>query len=399
MRVEFTVPDHAALIERVLEGFIQASELLIRAGAVGKPTLDVQLGDDDVVSWQFPTQVAESKYCDCEDLVIWWAAYLRATGRDPGAGARIQATGPLTTHCLLKLSSGKLVDVYQEHLAAQQAAGYQMSGIFSSIGNAVKSAVKGVGKAASAGASAVKQGVKAAGRGIEKAAGATYHGIGDAASAVGRGVETAAGATYHGIGDAARAVGRGTEAVGSGLFDATKAVGRGIGDAAGAVGRLPGDIVRGAGGVLSDVGHGVSDFASAAGGAIGDVVSGGAGLAADIIEAPTKLALGIGERILGDVTTALTPQQQPGEDNLPDYQGGGGGYYPPDDGGNMLPGYPEDFDAFAGSGVDPSAVGGDGFDEMMADYAEDDMLGDDAFGDADFDQSDDDGFDAFAEVA
>src|SRR5437762_4482835 len=148
MRVEFTVPDHAALIERVLEGFIQAAELLIRAGAVGKPTLDVQLGDDEVVSWQFPTQVAESKYCDCEDLVIWWCGYMRASGRDPRARARVQATGPLTTHCLMQLGDGRLVDVYKEHLAAQEKAGYQMSGFFSSIGNAFKTVGKGIGKAA-----------------------------------------------------------------------------------------------------------------------------------------------------------------------------------------------------------------------------------------------------------
>lgn len=102
MHVEFTTPDHAAVIERLLDGFIQASELLIRAGAApARPPIELVLQDDDVPSWQLPTETAEKLTGDCEDLVIWWAGGLRATGKYPRARARIKNTGPMQVHLSL----------------------------------------------------------------------------------------------------------------------------------------------------------------------------------------------------------------------------------------------------------------------------------------------------------
>jgi len=324
MHVEFETPDHAAIIERLLDGFIQAGELLIRAGAVGRPELDVVLQDDDVPSWQLPTQTSEKKTGDCEDLVIWWAAYLRATGKHPNARARIKNTGPLQVHCCLDLGNGRVVDVYREHLQAQERAGFKMGGWFSSLKNAVKKV----------------------GHAIGSGAGAVTHGIGSAASAVGHGVGDAAKAVYHGAGDAALAVGHGAEDVGRGVERATTAVYHAAGDAASAIGHVPGDIVRGVGGVVADVGHAAGDLASGVGGALGDVVGGAASLAADVLEAPTRFALDVGEKLVGDAAGALGiggggadpyagvgPEMQvpPGAgygsyDGPDPFEGGGGGY-------------------------------------------------------------------------
>lgn len=393
MRVEFTVPDHAALIEAMLEGWFRAGELLVRAGAVGKPSLDVELGDDEVVSWQLPTQMRDSGRGDCEDLVIWWVAWLRGTGRDPRARARIQNTGPRKTHCLLQLGDGTLVDVYTQHQQAQQRQ-YEMSGFFGSIGRAISkgasavghgvtSAVKGVGRAAEAVGHGVYDATKAAGRGIGSAAGAVGHGVAEA----GRGIGRAAEATYHGVGDAALAVGHGAEAVGRGIERGAGAVYHGIGDVAGAVGRLPGDIASGAGDVLTSIGHGVGDFAG-----------GAANLAGELIELPLKVVGGVAGKLIGDAQGALAP----GDEQPVDDPGAYGAVGPAPDfadyGGDMPQGYPPDFDAFAAAGVDPQTLwgGGGGADFDGFDFEDDEG---DAFDGADFDEDDPNGFTAFEGAA
>jgi len=387
MRVEFTVPDHAALIEAMLEGWFRAGELLIRAGAVGKPSLDVELGDDDVVSWQLPTQMAEAGRGDCEDLVIWWVSWLRATGRDPRAKARVQNTGPRQTHCLLQLGDGTLVDVYKEHQAAQAARGYQMGGFFSSIGRAISKGAHAVGSGVTSAVKGVGSAASAVGHGVYDAGRAAVHGVGDAAGAVGHGVATAgravgraADATVHGIGDAALAVGHGAEAVGRGIEGAAGSVYHGVGDVAGAIGRLPGDIASGAGGVLSSIGSGIGDFAG-----------GAANLAGELIELPVKLVGGVAGKLLSDAQGALQPGEQLDDQG---YEAGVPVGPMPDYGGDMPSGYPPDFDAFAAAGVDPDQLtyGGGGADFDGFDFEDD---GVDEFGDADFDEDDPNGYSAF----
>jgi hypothetical protein len=97
MHVEFTAPDHAAIIERLLEGFIKAAELLIRAGAAPwRPPLQLVLQDDDVARWQLPTETQEKLTGDCEDLVIWWAGGLRGERARPACASAHQDHGAST---------------------------------------------------------------------------------------------------------------------------------------------------------------------------------------------------------------------------------------------------------------------------------------------------------------
>jgi hypothetical protein len=246
MHVEFDCPDHAAIIERLLDGFISAGELLIRAGAVGPPELEMVLQDDDVASWQLPTQSAEKKTGDCEDLVIWWAAWLRATGKHPHARARIKNTGPMQVHCCLDLGNGKVVDVYAEHLQAQERAGFKMGGWWSSVKNAVKS---------------VGHGIATAGKAVGNAAESTYHGVKDAAHYVAHdlpgaiihegasGLKDLAGNIAGGVADVVHGIG----GAGSTIINAVgDEVAHGAGDALHQWGKLGGAVVNSFSGGLGD---------------------------------------------------------------------------------------------------------------------------------------------------
>jgi hypothetical protein len=314
MRVEFETPDHAKIIELLLEGFIKAGELLIRAGAAPwRPPLQLVLQDDDVARWQLPTETQEKLTGDCEDLVIWWAAGQRATGRDPHARARIKTTGPLQTHCLL-VTNGKIVDIYQQHLAAQRKYAaehpeeFQLGGLLSFV--------------------------KSVGRGIGHAAESVGHGVATAGRAVGR----AAVATEHGIVKGAQYVAK----------------------------DLPKDILHEAGSGLKSVAGGVADFAHDVGSAgsavvnsLGDVVAGGA---QDALHQVGKLVGGVGNSLGGGFG-----------DDARSYNGGSGDAgaqdamppeMPPDGGGAMPPdaGMPYDGDEnpWAGMGeADGISEGGD----------------------------------------
>lgn len=331
MQVEFEVPPHAKLIEMLLDGFIRASELLIRAGAAPPvPSLDIVLQDDDPAPrWQLAHETAEKRTADCEDLVIYWAAALRASGRDARAGARIKNTGPKATHCLLQLGDGRCVDVYQKHLDAQERRrprgdeeDYSMNGLFSFV--------------------------KSIGRGIEKGAKAVGHGVSSAAHAVGRG----AVAAEHGIVRGAKAVGNAAQYVAK---------------------ELPKDVLHEAGSGLKSVAGGIGDFVHDVGSAgssivnsVGDVVAGGA---QDALHQVGKLVGGIGHSVasgFGDDTKAYNgpePQDagqaegppdagvaQPGAEppDYPEDAGGGYGGYDDDGGGDYDDGDDGDGDPWAG---------------------------------------------------
>jgi len=289
MECEFRVPDHAAYIEAILEGFIRCAELQYRCGAAVKPHLGWKLVTEPPgrERFQLPDETEELGEGDCEDLVIAWAAYLRATGEDSTASARILQVGPGEVHCMLLRDRGRrIVDVYTLHSQAQ----IRMGGFFSGLKNIARKA-----------GGAIKSGVSAVGRGAEHAVSSVVHGAGDAVSAVGRGVEGAASSVYHGAGDVLTAAGR-----------------------------VPGDIIRGAGGVVRDIGAGVKSLASSAGSALGDVVEGAAGLATDIVEAPTRFAADLVGNVVGDVQAALAPGDGDGDPNVqpgvdPGMFGGEGG--------------------------------------------------------------------------
>lgn len=327
MRVEFNVPDHARLIEILLEGFIRAGELLIRSGAAPwRPPLEIRLQDDEVPGWKLPPETAETLIADCEDLVIFWAAGLRARGKDPTARARIKTTGPLQTHCLL-LTHGKLVDVYEEHLAAQRRrAAADPEFALAGFGSFLHSVGHGISSAA--------------------------HGVAHAAQAVGRGVVTA---------------------------------GKAVGGAAQYVAKdLPKDILHEAGSGIKNIGSGVADFVHDVGAAgsmgvnaVGDVVAGGA---QDAIHQIGKLAGGVGQSFSGGFGDDVRPYNggaAPAEtDTAGDMPAEGGADGIAAGGGGGAP-YDGDEDPWAGMGPadgvpDDDAGGFDPDDDRSDDIYEED---------------------------
>ena len=82
MQVHLQIPDHAALLEAVLDGLITAGALIVESGAASPgPPSDFQLVRDPDERWQLPDESEELNSGDCEDVVIWRAASLRASGR------------------------------------------------------------------------------------------------------------------------------------------------------------------------------------------------------------------------------------------------------------------------------------------------------------------------------
>jgi hypothetical protein len=107
-----TLPDHGAIVEAVLEGFVGAAMALVQAGIVppfphmASVTYEAENGEE----WLLPNQVIARGKGDCEDLSIWTAAGYRVTGQDPGAYCTLRMTGPKEIHCIVQLSDGTTVD-------------------------------------------------------------------------------------------------------------------------------------------------------------------------------------------------------------------------------------------------------------------------------------------------
>jgi hypothetical protein len=113
MRITATIPDHGAVIEAVLEGFVLAAMEMIAAGAVPPYPTGVEFRNESYGSeeWLLPNQVLQRGYGDCEDLAIWYAAGCRVTGDDPGARAVLVQTGPHRLHCVVEHTGGQMQDV------------------------------------------------------------------------------------------------------------------------------------------------------------------------------------------------------------------------------------------------------------------------------------------------
>jgi hypothetical protein len=114
MHVTSNLPDHGAVIEAILEGYVQAAQVVIDAGVV--PSSPRQAGvryqpeTSGSEEWLLPNQVMERGAGDCEDLCIWEAAGLRSTGEDPEARCTLRMTGRTMVHCLVELGDGSLYD-------------------------------------------------------------------------------------------------------------------------------------------------------------------------------------------------------------------------------------------------------------------------------------------------
>lgn len=112
MKIAATLPDHGAIVEAILDGFVVAAMMIIQTGVVPPfPTqLPIRYRRETGESWLLPNQVAQVGEADCEDLCIWTAAGLRVTGQDPGAMCTLVNTGPRQIHCLVRMSDGQLYD-------------------------------------------------------------------------------------------------------------------------------------------------------------------------------------------------------------------------------------------------------------------------------------------------
>lgn len=115
MKMSSDIPVHPRLLEAVLDGFVQAACILIRAGVVPASPYDVQgitwkLEPKGTEEWCLPTETIKRGWGDCEDLALWLAAGYRADGVDPGARVRLKRTGEKRWHAVVELSDGSYED-------------------------------------------------------------------------------------------------------------------------------------------------------------------------------------------------------------------------------------------------------------------------------------------------
>jgi len=123
MRITASLPDHGAVIEAVLEGFTKAAQLVIESGVVPPSPRDAGIRyreERGTEEWLLPNQVMERGVGDCEDLCIWTAGGLRATGEDPEARCALRQTGPTTIHCVVELGDGSTMDPSLERLMTER---------------------------------------------------------------------------------------------------------------------------------------------------------------------------------------------------------------------------------------------------------------------------------------
>lgn len=113
MRITADIPDHGALVMAIMEGFVTAAELEIRAGIVPPSPLAVpglKFVPETAENWQLPHQVLQSGQGDCEDICFWECAGYRVTGADSGATCVLVQTGETRLHCVVRLSDGSIQD-------------------------------------------------------------------------------------------------------------------------------------------------------------------------------------------------------------------------------------------------------------------------------------------------
>lgn len=123
VQIGLTVPNDAtprekeAAFRAALEASTRAHEALARAGRLPDITRAISSG---AVRWapeppgqerfDLATEVVGRGWGDCDDLAPWWAAQLRATGRDPGARAIVRRTGERRWHAVVQRSDGSIDD-------------------------------------------------------------------------------------------------------------------------------------------------------------------------------------------------------------------------------------------------------------------------------------------------
>jgi hypothetical protein len=119
MRMTSEIPNHAACVEAVLDGFVECARLLIAAGVVppfphdvrnadGSPGIHYQVEPPGEEDWKLPPGQIRDGWADCEDLALWVAAGIREMGEDPwgvlceDAWVRIVRTGRGKLHAVVE---------------------------------------------------------------------------------------------------------------------------------------------------------------------------------------------------------------------------------------------------------------------------------------------------------
>jgi hypothetical protein len=114
MRMTANLPDHGAILEGVLAGFVAASAAEIAAGIV--PPFPDQTGvkyreeGSGEEQWKLPHETLADGQGDCEDLAIWECGGWHVSGGDPGARVVLMRTGDRKLHAVVLLSSGDTSD-------------------------------------------------------------------------------------------------------------------------------------------------------------------------------------------------------------------------------------------------------------------------------------------------
>ena len=127
MRMTCRLPDHAACVEALLEGFVLACMVCIEAGLAPNdpadaPNVRYRLEPPGEEDWKLPQNVVRDGWGDCEDLAGWRAAGLRLSGDDPEAKAVVVRTGENKLHAVVRRSSGDIDDPSLELFRRQKGA-------------------------------------------------------------------------------------------------------------------------------------------------------------------------------------------------------------------------------------------------------------------------------------
>ena len=118
MKMTCTLPDHAAAVEALLEGFVRACQVIIESGLAPLDPRDADVryqlegpGEED---WKLPQNVIRDGWGDCEDLAGWRAAGLRVSGEDPMAKVVVVKTGVGKLHAVVQRGDGAIDDPSRE---------------------------------------------------------------------------------------------------------------------------------------------------------------------------------------------------------------------------------------------------------------------------------------------
>jgi hypothetical protein len=126
MKITSKLIDHAEVLHRVMEGFVQAAQLMVESGLVPPDPLDVpeleyRLEPPGEEDWKLPNEAIKDGWLDCEDASFWRAGGLRATGQDRSARVIVVQTGPGKLHAVVQLADGSLSDPSKDLYMRQRA--------------------------------------------------------------------------------------------------------------------------------------------------------------------------------------------------------------------------------------------------------------------------------------